>query len=114
MLENKIFPTILLNEENEKGGAKMKYVLLGNIAPEWAAKQADRSGQAIAKSEELGIKIENIYYTQGQFDFVTIADAPDMESVLALSIWYADNGFGQIRSMPAFDSETMERAIGKL
>ena len=43
----------------------MKYVLLGNLSPEWAIKQSDRVGQAKAKLDKLGIKIESIHYTQG-------------------------------------------------
>lgn len=92
----------------------MKYVLLGNIAPGWAAKQKERSTQALAKCEQLGIKIEALYYTQGPYDFVAVCDAPDPEAGLAMSIWYANQGYGRIQTMPAFDSETMERAAGKL
>ena len=36
----------------------MKYVLLGNLSPEWASKQSERIGKAEAKLDKLGIKIE--------------------------------------------------------
>ena len=36
----------------------MKYVLLGNLSPEWASKQSERPGKAKAKLDKLGIKIE--------------------------------------------------------
>jgi hypothetical protein len=39
----------------------MKYVLLGNLSPEWANKQSDRVGKAKAKLDKLGIKIESIH-----------------------------------------------------
>ncbi len=64
----------------------MKYVLLGNIAPEWAVKQAERFTKTVAKTEELRIKIESLYYIQGAYDFVAIVDAPDAESGLAMSM----------------------------
>ena len=35
----------------------MKYVLLGNLSPEWASKQSERIGKAKAKLDKLGIKI---------------------------------------------------------
>ena len=35
----------------------MKYVLLGNLSPEWANKQSDRVSKAKAKLDKLGIKI---------------------------------------------------------
>jgi uncharacterized protein with GYD domain len=89
----------------------MKYVLLGNLGPEWASKQSERVGKAKAKLDKLGIKIESIHYTQGYYDFVDIVDAPNQEAMLAFSVWYATQGLGRIQSMPAFDAESFETAI---
>jgi uncharacterized protein with GYD domain len=89
----------------------MKYVLLGNLSPEWASKQSDRIGKAKAKLDKLGIKIESIHYTQGYYDFVDIVDAPTPEAVLAFSVWYSTKGLGRIQSMPAFDAKAFETAI---
>ena len=50
----------------------MKYVLLGNLSPEYASKQSERLRKAKAKLDKLGIKIESIHYTQGYYDFVDI------------------------------------------
>jgi len=72
----------------------MKYVLLGNLSPEWASKQPERIGKAKAKLDKLGIKIESIHYTQGYYDFVDIVDAPNQEAMLAFSVWYATQGLG--------------------
>ena len=55
----------------------MKYVLLGNLSPEWASKQSERIGKARAKLDKLGVKIESIHYTQGYYDFIDIVDAPN-------------------------------------
>ena len=54
----------------------MKYVLLGNLSPEWASKQSDRIGKAKTKLDKLGIKMKSIHYTQGYYDFIDIVDAP--------------------------------------
>jgi len=89
----------------------MKYVLLGNLSPEWASKQPERIGKAKAKLDKLGIKIESIHYTQGYYDFVDIVDAPNQEAMLAFSVWYATQGLGRIQSMPAFDAASFETAI---
>ena len=91
----------------------MKYILLGNISSEWAKKHIERTRQGMAKLEDLGIKIESINYTQGQYDFIDVVDAPDAEAVLALSLWYADQGYGRIQTIPAFDPKTIERAAEK-
>jgi uncharacterized protein with GYD domain len=89
----------------------MKYVLLGNLSPEWASKQKDRIGKAKTKLDQLGIKIESIHYTQGYYDFVDIVEAPNPGAMLAFSVWYATQGLGRVQSMPAFDTKTFETAI---
>jgi uncharacterized protein with GYD domain len=89
----------------------MKYVLLGNLSPEYASKQSERVKKAKAKLDKLGIKIESIHYTQGYYDFVDIVDAPNAEAMLAFSVWYATQHLGRIQSMPAFDPKSFEAAI---
>jgi uncharacterized protein with GYD domain len=89
----------------------MKYVLLGNLSPEWAGKQSDRIGKAKKKLDQLGIKIESIHYTQGHYDFIDVVDAPKPEALLAFSVWYSTQGLGRIQSMPAFEAKEFEAAI---
>ena len=88
----------------------MKYVLLGNLSPEWATKHSERIGKAREKLDKLGIKTESIHYTQGYYDFVDIVDAPNPEAMLAFSVWYSTQGLGRVQSMPAFDSKSFEAA----
>src|SRR3981081_87800 len=82
----------LTQNDQHAVGVAMKYVLLGNLSPEWANKQSDRVGKAKAKLDKLGIKIESIPYTQGQSDFLHILDDPNPEAMLACSVWYATQG----------------------
>ena len=89
----------------------MKYVLLGNLSPEYASKQSERVKKAKAKLDKLGIKLESIHYTQGYYDFVDIVDAPNPEAMLAFSVWYATERLERIQSMPAFDAKSFETAI---
>ena len=91
----------------------MKYIFLGTIESRWLNKQAERYKKASSKLKQLGIKLENVYYTQGNYDFVDIIDAPGPEALLAFSIWYSNKGFGRIQSLPAFGDKTMRRAISK-
>ena len=91
----------------------MKYVLLGTLAPDWAERHGERTDQAKKKLAELGIRLESVHYTQGEVDFVDVVDAPDQEAMLAFSIWYVKQGFGRVRSLPAFDDATMRKALGK-
>jgi uncharacterized protein with GYD domain len=91
----------------------MKFVLLRALSSDWASKQAERITKARAMLEKLGIKLESIHYTQGEYDFVDIVDAPNPEAMLAFSVWYATQGFGRIHSLPAFDPQGFENAVRK-
>ena len=92
----------------------MKYVMLGTLASDWLDRQQERTDSARSKLKELGVSLEAVYYTQGEFDFVDIVDAPDPEAMLAFSIWYSTTGLGRIRTMPAFGESDMEAAAKRL
>ena len=89
----------------------MKYVLLGSISPSWIGKQTERLTKSNTKLKQLGIKQESVYYTQGQYDFVEIIDAPGPETVLGFTIWYSKVGFGSIQTLPAFGDKTLRKII---
>ena len=91
----------------------MKYVLLGTLSTDWAAKHGKRVESAKDKLQELGITLEAAYYTQGQYDFVDVVDTSDPEALLTFSVWYVSQGYGHVQSMPAFDSDTLARAANK-
>ena len=92
----------------------MKYVLLGQLGPDWVTRQAERTKSARAELEKLGITLESVYYTQGAFDFVDVIEAPNAEAVLAFSLWYTKQGFGRIHTMPAFDEAVLEKAAKRV
>ena len=92
----------------------MKYVLLGTLSDKWAAKQTLRVRNSRDKLSNLGITLESVFYTQGEFDFVDIVEAPNSEAVLAFSVWYAKQGYGRVRSLPAFDTRSMTKAMKKV
>jgi uncharacterized protein with GYD domain len=73
-----------------------------------------RAGErAKAKLAELGIKLESVYYIQGDVDFVDVVDSPSPEAVRAFSVWYVNQGYGRFRSLPAFDDAAMRAALTK-
>jgi len=92
----------------------MKYVLLGTLGSEWAAKHEQRIESATAKLKELGITLDAVYYTQGQYEFVDVVDTSDPAALLTFSVWYVTQGYGHIQTMPAFDPDTLARAAAKV
>ena len=91
----------------------MKYILLGSIDSKWLNKQTERYTKSSKKLKQLEIKLENVYYTQGQYDFVDVINAPGPESILTFSIWYANKGYGRIQTLPAFGDKIMKQAQSK-
>jgi uncharacterized protein with GYD domain len=89
----------------------MKYVMLGTLSREWLGKQRDRTKGARKKLDELGITLETLYYTQGEYDFVDVVEAPDAEAMLAFSVWYGAQGYGRITTMPAFTEAEMNAVV---
>jgi uncharacterized protein with GYD domain len=85
----------------------------GDPRSEWATRHGERVERAKAKLAELGIKLESVYYTQGDVDFVDVVDAPNPEAMLAFSVWYVNQGYGRFRSLPAFDDAAMRVALKK-
>ncbi len=68
----------------------MRYVLLGSLGPAWATRHDERVAKAKAKLDTLGIRLEAVYYTQGEVDFVDVVEAPSAEAMLAFSVWYVE------------------------
>ncbi len=91
----------------------MKYVVLGTL-DKGAITTASRVSRAKKKLADLDIKVESILYTQGEYDFVDILDAPNPEAMLAFSVWYANQGYGRIVTMPAYSDADMDAALARL
>ena len=92
----------------------MKYILLGQLSSEWIGRQRERLQAVKNKAAEFDIKIDGIYYTQGEYDFVLLIRATDPYIALAFTIWYAKQGYGRMTTMPAFDESAMEAAVEKI
>jgi uncharacterized protein with GYD domain len=74
----------------------------------------DRVRQARAAAEQNGIKVNGWYLTMGQYDVVTIVDAPDEQTLAAGVLAIARNGNFTSESLRAFDESEMEQIIQKL
>lgn len=90
----------------------MKYVVIGKIGPNWGGDPKRRVAAVHEKLDALNITLETVYYTQGQYDFMEVVEA-EPEAMLALSLWYKTNGYGELNSMPAFSMEAVTEAVRK-
>lgn len=90
----------------------MKYVIIGKIGPRWGENPKARVEAVHKKLDALNVKLETVYYTQGAYDFMEVVEA-EPDAMLALSLWYKTQGFGELTSMPAFTMDEVNTALSK-
>lgn len=92
---------IVLRKFNEKGIRDIKNL------PAYARKAQERAAQA-------GVTLKGAYLTQGEYDMVTIVEAPDAETSLATAITINQEFGASSVTMPAFGLEEMERILARI
>ena len=68
----------------------------------------------MARGERLGVKIQGWYLTQGRYDIVVIAEAPDAETMLAHAAGVAGTGSLRTETLRAYTLDQAEQAIKKV
>ena len=68
----------------------------------------------MARGERLGVKIHGWYLTQGQYDIVVVAEAPDAETMLAQAAGVAGTGNTRTETLRAFTLDQAEQVIAKV
>jgi uncharacterized protein with GYD domain len=63
-------------------------------------------------SEAHGFRIIGYYWTQGQYDLVTVVEAPSEEAMMSGLFSIAEAGNTVSETMRAFTSEEMQRIVG--
>ena len=69
--------------------------------------------QNMARGERLGLKIHGWYLTQGRYDIVVIAEAPDAETMLASAAGIAGAGNNRTETLRAFTLDEVEQVLKK-
>ncbi len=73
----------------------------------------DRYEAASSQLESLGITFEQIYWTLGAHDLVTVIDAPDDETLAAGLLAVAGQGNIRTTTLRAFERDEMRSVIDK-
>jgi len=82
------------------------YILLTTLTSEGGQTlhaNPDRVQEVNAEIAQFGCNVVSQYATLGQYDFVTIIDAPDNETVAHLSVDLGSRGTVKITTLPALD-----------
>jgi uncharacterized protein with GYD domain len=73
-----------------------------------------RREQADTLADKHGAKIEQVYWTVGPYDLVTIVEADDDESVTAMLLELGSGGNLRTTTLRAYDSEQMSGILQRL
>jgi len=90
------------------------YVLLSTLTPEGSQtlhKNPARLEEVNKEVAEFGCKIVAQYAVLGEFDFVTIIDAPDNETAAHLSVDLGSRGSVRITTLPAMPVQQFVRKL---
>ena len=81
-----------------------KYILLSNVTEKGITTIKDRPNrikEVNKEVEQYGVKVLKQYAVLGPYDFVTIVEAPDNNSIYKMSIELGSRGSVKITSMSA-------------
>ena len=73
-----------------------------------------RREQADALAKKYGARIEQVYWTMGQYDSVIILEAPDDESASAFVLALTEAGNLRTSTLRAFDHDEMQAILNRV
>ncbi|RWJ04883.1 MAG: GYD domain-containing protein [Mesorhizobium sp.] len=87
------------------------YVILANFTDQGfrAIKDTTKRAEAFkAMAAKSGVKVHSLFWTLGQYDVVTVAEANDDVAAIALSLSVAALGNIRTQTLRAFDATQMQ------
>jgi uncharacterized protein with GYD domain len=73
-----------------------------------------RAEQFRSDAAALGVTVESVYWTMGEFDGVVIFTAADAETAIALATHLGGRGYVRTTLLPAFNQEEFGRALARM
>jgi uncharacterized protein with GYD domain len=90
------------------------YVMLTNLTSEGVKtlkSNPNRVTEVNKEVEQLGVKVLSQYATLGQFDFVTIVEAPDDKTMAKCSVELGSRGTMSSQTLAALPAEELASAL---
>ena len=91
-----------------------RYILLSTLTVEGRQSLHSRPERLLEvdkEIEKMGVKVIAQYAVLGAYDFISIVDAPDNETIAHLSVDLGSRGTVQITTLPAIPLERFEEAL---
>ena len=80
------------------------FIMLSTLTDEGAktiTENPDRIREVNQEIEALGVKVIHQYATLGQYDFVNIVEAPDIQTIARVSAELSSRGSVRLQTLPA-------------
>jgi uncharacterized protein with GYD domain len=93
------------------------YVLLGCYTDQGIKAIGDTTKRADAAKElarKAGATMKEVYWVLGAYDIVSVVEAPDDETMTALSLSLSRQGNVKTQTLRAFSAGEMGKILGKL
>ena len=93
------------------------YIMLGSFTDQGirAVKETGKRAEAIRGiAKKVGVTVKEIYWTLGQYDVVTIVEAPDDASVTAFGLSTGALGNVRTQTLRAFSADEMGKILGRM
>jgi uncharacterized protein with GYD domain len=90
------------------------FVMLTNLTPDGVKtlkSNPNRVGEVNKEVEQIGAKVLAQYATLGQYDFVTIVEAPDEKTMAKVSVELGSRGTMSSQTMAALPAEELAAAL---
>ncbi len=94
-----------------------KYVVLVNWTEQGAQRVTEttqRAEQVRQMVEQMGGRMDTLYWTQGRYDLIGITEAPDDETAAAFGLRVGMGGAVRTETLRAYDAEEMGRILEKV
>ena len=104
--------TILIQQKEEQN--MPYYVILSNLTDEGRRTIKHKPERIIEVNKEIeamGVKLHKQYALLGIYDFISIVEAPDNETVMKMSVEIGSRGSTQMTTLPALSIEEFIKKI---
>ena len=90
------------------------FVMLTNLTPEGVQtlkSNPNRVQEVNKEVEQLGVKVKDQWAVLGQFDFITIVEAPDTQTMAKVSVELGSRGTMSSQTLAAIPAEELAKAL---
>lgn len=95
----------------------LTYIVLASFTDQGIRSIKDTTKRADAAQElagRFGVKMRDIYWTQGQYDLVTVCEGDSESAIAAFGLALSSAGNVRFQTLRAFTRDEMNGILGKL